>query len=148
MKDKKLEESLDAYYAAEKQLKEVFLKAKEDFKENGQYKGDFSELEEDLFDDFIYAQHIGYVSVEILTGIKNTVRRYSVTERFFKVSDASAKQITDLQKLIFCEQTVDVDEDEYSTYLVCQWRNFEDDYKGYILLPMKDGRYWCFYYEM
>ena len=151
MTDKEINEELNAYYTAEKQIEEEFLKAKQVFKEKGEYVGDFTELQEELFDGCIYAQHVGYVNIEPLPGIKNTVGRYSMTERFFKVSDGDAKEIARLQKLIFSEEVIDViigDDYEQCFYLVCQWCNFEDDYTGYILLPMKDGRYWCFYYQM
>lgn len=116
-----------------------FEKAKQLFKEQGLYKGDFSNFEDELFSDLMFAQHIGYVEVELLPNVK-------ITDRHFKVKDNRK-----LKGLSFCEQTIyynEDKEDEYDTYLVCQWCNFEDDYKGYILLPMKDGKYWCFYYEM
>lgn len=108
-------------------------------------------MQEELFDGCLYAQHIGYVNVELLSGIKNTVGRYSTTERFFKVVDDGTKEAKEIQKLTFSEEVIDVvvgDDDEQCFYLVCQWCNYEDDYKGYILLPMKNGRYWCFYYQM
>lgn len=146
-----INEELNAYYAAEKQIEDEFLKAKQVFKEKGEYAGDFTELQEELFDGCIYAQHVGYVNVELLTGIKNTVGQYSMTERFFKVYNGDTKEIARLRKLIFSEETIDVevgDNYEQCFYLVCQWCDFEDDYTGYILLPMKDGRYWCFYYQM
>lgn len=151
MTDEEIKKELDACYAAEKQIKEDFFKAKQVFKEKGKYKGDFTELQEELFDGLLYAQHIGYVNVELLSGTKNTVGRYSTTERFFKVVDDGTKEAKEIQKLTFSEEVIDVivgDDDEQCFYLVCQWCNYEDDYKGYILLPMKDGRYWCFYYQM
>lgn len=146
MKDKELQAALDAAYEAEKKLKEEFEKAKQVFKEQGSYKGDFSNFEEELFSDLMSAQHIGYVEVELLSNVKDTTWDHSLTDRYFKVKDNRK-----LKGLVFCEQAIyynEDNEDEYDTYLVCQWCNFEDDYKGYILLPMKDGKYWCFYYEM
>lgn len=151
MTDEEINKELNAYYAAEKQIEEEFLKAKQVFKEKGKYVGDFTELQEELFDGCIYAQHIGYVNVKLLPDIKNTVGQYSMTERFFKISDGDTKEIAKLRKLTFSEEVIGVEiGDDYKQcfYLVCQWCNFEDDYTGYILLPMKDGRYWCFYYQM
>lgn len=144
--EEELKAELDAAYEAEKKLKEEFDKAKQIFKEQGSYKGDFSNFEDELFGDLIFVQHIGYVEVELLPNVKNTIGHYSPTKRHFKVKDNR-----DLRRCVFCEQTIyynEDNEDEYDTYLVHQWCNFEDDYKGYILLPMKDGKYWCFYYEM
>lgn len=142
--EEELKAVLDAAYEGEKKLKEEFEKSKRLFKEQGLYKGDFNNFEEELFGDIIFAQHIGYVEVELLPNVKNTIGNYSLTEKHFKVKDNSK-----LKGLVFCEQSIYYNEDnEYDTYLVCQWCNFEDDYKGYILLPMKDGKYWCFYYEM
>ena len=94
MAGEEINEELNAYYAAEKQIEEEFLKAKQVFKEKGEYKGDFTEIQKELFDGCLYAQHIGYVNVELLPDIKNTVGRYSMTERFFKVSDDSTKEFT------------------------------------------------------
>lgn len=148
MEDEELEDLLDDCYAAKKRIEEDFLKHKEIFKEKGEYKGDFSEIQEELFDDLLYAIHIGYVNVDFLPNEKNIGNRFSTTDRHFKVSDDSIKEHEDLKRLIFSEQLIDVGDDEYCSYLVCQWCNFEDDYKGYILLPMKDGKYWCFYYQM
>lgn len=151
MTDEEIEKELDAFYAYEKQIEEEFLKAKQVFKEQGNYKGDFTELQEELFDGCMFAQHIGYVNVELLSGIKNTVGRYSSTERFFKVVNDATKASEEIQKLTFSEFYVDVAVGDYyekSFYLVYQWCNYEDDYKGYILLPMQDGRYWCYYYQM
>lgn len=144
--EEELKAALDAAYDAEKKLKEEFEKSKRLFKEQGSYKGDFNNFEDELFSDLMSAQHIGYVEVELLPNVKNTIGDYSLTDRHFKVKDNRK-----LKGLSFCEQTINYsedNEDEYDTYLVCQWCNFEDDYKGYILLPMKDGTYWCFYYEM
>ena len=147
MTDKEeLKVALDATYDAKKKLKEEFEKAKRLFKEQGSYKGDFSNFEDELFDDLIFAQHIGYIEVGLLPNVKNTIGHYSLTGRHFKVKDDC-----ELERFVFCEQTINYNEDnedEYDTYFVCQWCNFEYDYKGYILLPMKDGKYWCFYYEM
>lgn len=138
MTDEEIKKELDACYAAEKQIEEDFLKAKQVFKENGKYKGDFSNFEEEIFEGLMFAQHIGYVNVELLPNVVNTIGHYSPTKRHFKVKDNSEMKI-----LVFGEQTIyynEDNEDEYNTYLVCQWCNFEDDYKGYILLPMKDGK--------
>ena len=144
--EEELKAALDAAYEAEKKLKEEFEKAKQLFKEQGSYKGDFNNFEEEIFEGIMFAQHIGYVEVELLPNVKNTIGNYSLTGKHFKVKDNSK-----LKGLVFGEQSIyynEDNEDEYDTYLVCQWCNFEDDYKGYILLPMKDGKYWCFYYEM
>lgn len=148
MTDEEIKKELDACCAAEKQIEEDFLKAKQVFKEKGEYKGDFTELQEELFDGLLYAQHIGYVTVELLTNEKNNAYRFSTTNRHFKVSDDCTEEKSELKRLIFSEELIDVNDDETCSYLVCQWCNFEDDYKGYILLPMKDGKYWCFYYQM
>lgn len=148
MTDEEIKKELDACCAAEKQIEEDFLKAKQVFKEKGEYKGDFTELQEELFDGLLYAQHIGYVTVELLTNEKNNAYRFSTTNRYFKVSDDCTEEKSKLKRLIFSEELIDVNDDETCSYLVCQWCNFEDDYKGYILLPMKDGKYWCFYYQM
>ncbi len=151
MTDKEIDEALDAAYAAEKKIEEEFLQFKEIFKEKGQYKGDFTELQEELFDGLLFAQHVGYVGIELIPNVKNAIGRYSATNRFFKVTDDNAKLITGINKPVFAEEIIDVavgDNEEQCFYLVCQWCNFEDDYKGYILLPMKDGTYWCFYYQM
>ena len=41
MTDEEIKKELDACYAAKKQIEEDFLKAKQVFKEKGEYKGDF-----------------------------------------------------------------------------------------------------------
>lgn len=64
--EEELKAALDAAYDAEKKLKEEFEKAKQLFKEQGLYKGDFNNFEEELFSDLMSAQHIGYVEVELL----------------------------------------------------------------------------------
>ena len=125
--------------------REKFEKALGYFRENGIYKGNFETSVKEWLDD-MENQHIGYVNAVHVPEEKNTGFRWSPTGRFFKLTVESAKEHPDLSRLLFTEQVEDVDEDASFTYLVHQWCYFEDDYRGYVLLPLRDGRYWLIYY--
>lgn len=149
MTEEEIEKGFDDIYESQRRIEDEFKKTKQHFKENGIYKGDFSEFEREIFDGLLYLQHIGYVNVEFLPDERDTLCRISHTGRFFKISDLDndIKEKERLNNAIFSEGIIDVTDDDYCTYLFYEWRSFEDDYKGYILLPMKDGKYWCFYYQ-
>lgn len=149
MTEEELEKRFDDIYESQRRIEDEFQKAKQLFKEKGIYKGDFSEFERELFDGLLYSQHIGYVNVEFLPNERDTFHRHSTTKRYFKISDLDndIKEKEGLNNAIFSEGIIDVTDDDYCTYLVYQGGSFEDNYKGYVLLPMKDGKYWCFYYQ-
>ncbi len=137
---------LEEFAEMEKAEREKFEKALEYFRENGIYKGEFeTSVKEWLLSD-MDNQHVGYVDAIHIPEEKNTGFRWSPTERFFRLSDESAKEYPKLSKMLFSEQVEDVDDDTSFTYLVHQWCYFEDDYRGYLLLPLKDGRFWLIFY--
>lgn len=125
--------------------REKFVNALGYFRENGIYKGDFETSVYEWLSD-METQHIGYVDAVHVPEEKNTGFRWSPTGRFFRLTEESAKEYPDLKKMLFSEQVEDVDNDSSFTYLVHQWCYFEDDYRGYILLPLRDGRYWLIFY--
>lgn len=151
MTEEELEKVFDDIYESQRRIDDEFQKAKQLFKEKGIYKGDFSEFERKMFCGILYSQHIGYVNVEFLPNERGSFYRRSITGRYFKISDLDngIKEKEGLNNAIFSEEIIDVTDDDYCTYLVYLWRSFEDNYnyEGYILLPMKDGKYWCFYYQ-
>lgn len=125
--------------------REKFEKALEYFRDNGIYKGDFETSVKEWLAD-METQHIGYVNAVHVPEEKNTGFRWSPTGRFFRLTDESVKEHPNLSRMSFSEQVEDVDDDSSFTYLVHQWCYFEDDYRGYILLPLSDGRYWLIFY--
>lgn len=94
------------------------------------------------------SQHIGYVDVYEYDDKGERFQRTGFDRKLYKVTEESAKELPELEGLIF---TAETDDDygrkpiEYLCWQTCYW---EDDYRGYLLFPMQDGRYWCIYYTM
>lgn len=143
--DEQEREILEEFAEMEKAEREKFEKALEYFRVNGNYKGNFDTSVKDWLTE-MDSQHIGYVSAVHIPEEKNMGFRWSPTGRFFRLSEESAKEYPDLSRLLFSEQVEDVDDDSSFTYLVHQWCYFEDDYRGYLLMPLRDGRYWLIFY--
>lgn len=154
MTEEEIEQGFDDIYESQRRIEDEFQKAKQLFKEKGIYKGDFGEFERELFGCYLYLEHIGYVNVELLPSKryrsrKKRIMRYgfSITDRYFKISDLDneMKRRERLSKAIFPEGTIRATNGDYSTYLSYHWRFPDCDIEGYVLLPMKDGKYWLFY---
>lgn len=157
MTEEELKKGFDDIYESQRRIEDEFQKAKQLFKEKGIYKGDFSEFEREMFDGFLYLQHIGYVNVEVLPSKiyrsrKKRIMRYgfSITDRYFKISDLDndMKKKERLNNAIFPEGLIKITNGDYSAYLQYFWRIPDGDFKGYVLLPMKDGKYWLFYFQL
>lgn len=85
-------------------------------------------IEEDGF-----VKHIGYCNVEEF--ILNGKAYYKLTRE-------------DLEKYNICGKFEKQSVLKCGYHELClQWCDFEDSYHGYMLFPMKDGRYWIVYYE-
>jgi hypothetical protein len=130
---------------SERAEKAKFQQALEYFRENGIYKGNFDQsVADEFFGSNLYNQHIGYVNIELLPDVKNTAFRWCSTDRYHRLSLESQKEFPELKGKVFSEE---VDDDECFTYYVCQRCEFEDYFYGYILLPLKDGRFWMTYFS-
>lgn len=113
-------------YEREKSEKQQFLDAVAYVEKNIDYP--FRYISEYLEDCF-YTKHIGYVKVERHNFSKN---EYSIVDE-------------DKPYPLFERQN---DNSEYAFHcLVYQETMFEDCYHGYLLFPLKDGRYWMVGYE-
>ena len=72
-------------------------------------------------------------------------RRTGWDTKLYRATEDSLKEVAGLTF------TAETDDDygrkpiEYLCWQKCEW---EDDYRGYLLFPMKDGRYWCVYFQM
>lgn len=129
------EEVLKKLSTEEEKRKSILKEKLVYFKDNIDY--DFEHVEEYLgfdIDDkeyLNYHEHIGYVSVEKADyshGFQPSACYYEITG-------------DDNDKLFYCIQ----DESDEHTFhvLVYQTTGYcEDDYSGYLLFPMKDGKYW------
>lgn len=104
----------------------------------------------EFLDGNIHNIHVGYVKVNEyddngayarLTGWYN--------KKLYRVDVEDTKQLPELEGLTFTEES----DDEYSCrkpirYLCWQRCEWVDDFRGYLLFPMKDGKYWCTYFTM
>lgn len=107
------------------------------FKNNIDYP--FDEIEEVLEADTLC--HIGYCDIERDHQYKSW--EYP-THEFYRLTEDSLKEYPSLRYKRFMLQDK---MPSGSHNLVWQETLFEDCYHGYILLPLKDGRYWIVEYE-
>lgn len=143
-----VEDILDQFYEENEEEEKVFDEAIENFRENGVYgipydEFDFDQnIKEDFFGNFTYKKHLGYVAV------KEAIPSPIEGRRTFTIKQESINMLKEKQRVtsqMHFEETRD--EEDSFVYLVWQVTEFEDCYHGYLLLPMKDGLYWLFYYN-
>ena len=137
MKKKKIQEIYNEIAEYENKRFKEYQTALEYFKNNIDYP--FEEIEEVLEDDKLY--HIGYCDIERDHQYKSW--EYS-THEFYLLTEDSLKEYPALRYKRFMLQDK---MPSGSHNLVWQETLFEDCYHGYILLPLKDGRYWIVEYE-
>ena len=129
---------------SERAEKAKFQQALEYFRGNGVYKSNFDKyVVDEFFGSNLYNQHIGYVNIELVPDVKNTALRWCSTGLYHRLTLESQKEFPELKGKVFSEE---VDDNECFTDYVCQRCEFEDDFYGYILLPLKDGRFWMTYF--
>lgn len=127
---------LEDYIRQEMEEKNKFKKALSFYKDNCIVPFDkISDL--DIMDfeggDFY---HVGYCNVK-----KTDINKpYAPSNEYFSIQNSDTGENDEIiYKLHFVKQ----DENEYFHTLVWQTTiSCEDDYTGYILFPMKDGKYW------
>lgn len=85
--------------------------------------------------------HIGYCTV-IESAYKHPSKKNA---EYFEIKDVEGEVPDGIRHLIFEKQ------DESENFHVLIWQTagrLEDDYSGYVLYPMKDGRYWIVKYDI
>ena len=136
-------EVLDDYYKYLKEENEKFKKAFEVYKQNSLVK--FSKIEkfwdyDELFDfeggDYF---HIGYCNVEKID-YKNGFRPNA---EYFKIKECETddEHFKDAYSSLHFEKCYH-EEKKFHTLVWQTTTCCEDDYSGYILFPMKNGKYW------
>lgn len=113
-------------YEEEQIEKSKFLDAVNYVKKNIDYP--FEYISEYLA-DCSYTKHIGYVKVERLNFSKN---EYSIVDED-KSYPLFERQNDNSENAFHC--------------LVYQETTFEDDYRGYLLFPLKNNKYWLIYFN-
>ena len=137
MKKKKIQEIYNEIAEYENKRFKEYQTALEYFKNNIDYP--FDEIEEVLEADTLC--HIGYCDIERDHQYKSWVYP---THEFYRLTEDSLKEYPSLRYKRFMLQDK---MPSGSHNLVWQETLFEDCYHGYILLPLKDGRYWIVEYE-
>lgn len=137
MKKKKIQEIYNEIAEYENKRFKEYQTALEYFKNNIDYP--FDEIEEILEADTLC--HIGYCDIERDHQYKSW--EYP-THEFYRLTEDSLKEYPSLRYKRFMLQDK---MPSGSHNLVWQETLFEDCYHGYILLPLKDGRYWIVEYE-
>ena len=137
MKKKKIQEIYNEIAEYENKRFKEYQTALEYFKNNIDYP--FDEIEEVLEADTLC--HIGYCDIERDHHYKSW--EYP-THEFYRLTEDSLKEYPSLRYKRFMLQDK---MPSGSHNLVWQETLFEDCYHGYILLPLKDGRYWIVEYE-
>ena len=137
MKKKKIQEIYNEIAEYENKRFKEYQTALEYFKNNIDYP--FDEIEEVLEADTLC--HIGYCDIERGHQYKSWVYP---THEFYRLTEDSLKEYPSLRYKRFMLQDK---MPSGSHNLVWQETLFEDCYHGYILLPLKDGRYWIVEYE-
>nr|DAW60344.1 MAG TPA: hypothetical protein [Caudoviricetes sp.] len=137
MKKKKIQEIYNEIAEYENKRFKEYQTALEYFKNNIDYP--FDEIEEVLEADTLC--HIGYCDIERDHQYKSW--EYP-THEFYRLTEDSLKEYPSLRYKRFMLQDK---MPSGSHNLVWQETLFEDCYHGYILLPLKDGRYWIVEYE-
>lgn len=137
MKKKKIQEIYNEIAEYENKRFKEYQTALEYFKNNIDYP--FDEIEEVLEADTLC--HIGYCDIERDHQYKSW--EYP-THEFYRLTEDSLKEYPSLRYKRFMLQDK---MPSGSHNLVWQETLFEDCYHGYILLPLKDGRYRIVEYE-
>ena len=137
MKKKKIQEIYNEIAEYENKRFKEYQTALEYFKNNIDYP--FDEIEEVLEADTLC--HIGYCDIERDHQYKSW--EYP-THEFYRLTEDSLKEYPSLRYKRFMLQDK---MPSGSHNLVWQETLLEDCYHGYILLPLKDGRYWIVEYE-
>ena len=137
MKKKKIQEIYNEIAEYENKRFKEYQTALEYFKNNIDYP--FDEIEEILEADTLC--HIGYCDIERDHQYKSW--EYP-THEFYRLTEDSLKEYPSLRYKRFMLQDK---MPSGSHNLVWQETLFEDCYHGYILLTLKDGRYWIVEYE-
>lgn len=137
MKKKKIQEIYNEIAEYENKRFKEYQTALEYFKNNIDYP--FDEIEEVLEADTLC--HIGYCDIERDHQYKSW--EYP-THEFYRLTEDSLKEYPAFRYKRFMLQDK---MPSGSHNLVWQETLFEDCYHGYILLPLKDGRYWIVEYE-
>lgn len=137
MTEEEIQDAYDKKVEYEYKLFKEYQTALEYFKNNIDYP--FDEIKEVLEDDKLY--HIGYCKTERDFQYKSW--KYPSHE-FYKLTEDSLKEYPALRYKRFMLQDK---MPSGSHNLVWQETLLEDCYHGYILLPLKDGRYWIVEYE-
>lgn len=137
MKKKKIQEIYNEIAEYENKRFKEYQTALEYFKNNIDYP--FDEIEEVLEADTLC--HIGYCDIERDHQYKSW--EYP-THEFYRLTEDSLKEYPSLRYKRYMLQDK---MPSGSHNLVWQETLFEDCYHGYILLPLKDGRYWIVEYE-
>lgn len=137
MKKKKIQEIYNEIAEYENKRFKEYQTALGYFKNNIDYP--FDEIEEVLEADTLC--HIGYCDIERDHQYKSW--EYP-THEFYRLTEDSLKEYPSLRYKRFMLQDK---MPSGSHNLVWQETLFEDCYHGYILLPLKDGRYWIVEYE-
>ena len=137
MNKKKIQEINNEIAEYENKRFKEYQTALEYFKNNIDYP--FDEIEEVLEADTLC--HIGYCDIERDHQYKSW--EYP-THEFYRLTEDSLKEYPSLRYKRFMLQDK---MPSGSHNLVWQETLFEDCYHGYILLPLKDGRYWIVEYE-
>ena len=137
MTEEEIQDAYDKKVEYEYKLFKEYQTALEYFKNNIDYP--FDEIEEVLEADTLC--HIGYCDIERDHQYKSW--EYP-THEFYRLTEDSLKEYPSLRYKRFMLQDK---MPSGSHNLVWQETLFEDCYHGYILLPLKDGRYWIVEYE-
>lgn len=142
--EKNWEEAMDELIQYEKNENEKFREHLKYYITNRKPSQPVKALKEFLNGNMVN-QHIGYVNVSEYDDNGEFRRRTGWDTKLYRATEDSLKEVAGLTF------TAETDDDygrkpiEYLCWQKCEW---EDDYRGYLLFPMKDGRYWCVYFQM